>query len=143
MTNPRKLAPLGPLAVTAILLTGALALAPRAALAGERARPGLWEVTVDVSGPGMAVPPSSQTQCMSQEDLDADPVPEMEKGVCRATNIHRAGNRVTWEVNCGELGHGKGELEYSSPTSYDGRMELELSGASLRATIRARRTGDC
>jgi hypothetical protein len=111
--------------------------------ARETPRAGSWEITVDLSAPGMTLAPSSQTECLSQADVEADPVPDLEKGVCRATNIQRSGDRVSWDLTCGDQGSGKGEVTYTSPTSYDGWMTLELAGTAVRARIRARRVGDC
>ena len=54
--------------------------------AGERMQPGLWEVTATVELPGVGSPaPTTQTECLSQKDVDADSVPEIEKGACRVT----------------------------------------------------------
>lgn len=113
--------------------------------ATQRLEAGRWEVKVDVSdgGSGLKPPSTSQTECLSQQDVDADPLPEMEKGACRATKVQRSGDRVTWDLDCGPLGKGRGEVTYRSPTLYDGWITLDLGGASVKATVRATRVGDC
>ena len=125
------------------LATLSLAM-PVAAGAGERMQPGLWEVTATVELPGTASPaPTTQTECLSQKDVDADPVPEFEKGACQVTNARRSGDKVTWKLDCGQIGKGEGEVVYRSPTAYDGWMKLETGGTVVRSTLRARRLGGC
>ncbi|HET6437248.1 MAG TPA: DUF3617 family protein [Anaeromyxobacter sp.] len=127
------------------LLAAAISLArPWPAAAGERLRAGLWEVTATVELPGAGSPaPTKQTECLSQEDVEADRVPEIAQGVCRVTDARRSGDKVTWKLDCGSLGKGEGEIVYRSPTSYDGWMKLETAGAVVRTTIQARRLRDC
>ncbi len=122
-----------------------LLAAPLAARARERMQAGLWEVTatVEVPGAAMSPPPTTQTECLSQKDVEADPVPEVEKNGCRATNVRRSGDKVTWDLDCGPTGKGEGEIVVRSPTAYEGWMKLEASGMVVRTTIRARRLGGC
>jgi len=131
----------------ALALAFALLLTlPPLASAAERAQPGLWEVSVQVELPGVSPPPpTTQTECLSQKDVEADPVPSLDKGACRATDVRRSGDKVTWKVVCeGPLpGRGEGEITYQSPTAYDGWMTLETGGAVVRATLKARRLGGC
>ena len=118
--------------------------APAAARAAERMQAGLWEVTAAVELPGVAAPaPTTQTECLSQKDVEAEPVPALDKGACRATDVRRAGDKVTWKLDCGQLGTGEGELVYRSGTEYEGWMRLETGGTSVRTTIRARRLRAC
>ena len=110
-------------------------------------QPGLWEVTatVEVAGLNGALPPTTQTECLTQKDVDSDPVPEFDKAACRASDVHRSGGKITWVVVCsGALtGKGRGEIQYRSATAYDGAMTLETEGMVLRTTLRARRIGGC
>jgi hypothetical protein len=119
-------------------------LAPAAAGAKGRTLPGQWEVAVTVALPLGAgdAPPTVQTECLSQADVDGDPLPTVDRGACRATDIRRTGDRVTWKVDCGSLGQGGGELHYVSPTAWEGTLSL-TGGLPVRATFKARRTGDC
>jgi hypothetical protein len=59
---------------------------------------------------------TTQTECLSQADVDADPVPEIDKGACRVTDIRRSGDKVTWKLDCGQVGKGDGEVVYRSQT---------------------------
>lgn len=130
------------LAVTVLSLA-----APGAARATGRMQPGRWEVTAAVEVPGMAgaLPPTTQTECLSQEDVDADPVPALDRGMCRATDIRRSGDTVSWKLECtGALaGQGRGEIVYRSPTAYEGWMTLEAGGVKMKTTLSARRVGGC
>ncbi len=123
----------------------ALALAaPGAVQAGGRVQPGRWEVTATVELPGVASPaPTTQVECLSQQDVDADPAPGLEQGACRVTDVVRSGDRVTWKLDCGPAGKGGGEVVYESPTAYSGWMTLESGGAVVRTTLHARRLGGC
>jgi hypothetical protein len=120
---------------------------PASALAKERIQAGLWEVsaTVEIPGIGTALPPTTQTECLSQKDVDADPVPVLDKGTCRAADVHRSGDKISWKLVCdgSPPGRGEGEITYKSPTAYDGWMTLETSGMTVRTTIRAHRVGGC
>ena len=123
----------------------ALALAtPAVVLAGEGMQPGLWEVTATVALPGVPSPtPTTQTECLSQDDVDKGPLPEIDKGACRATDVRRSGEKVTWKLDCGPIGKGEGEIVSRSPTSYDGWMKLETGGTVVKTTISARRLRAC
>jgi hypothetical protein len=131
------------LALAALLV----ALAAPAASDGARGQPGLWEITATVELPGQALPlpPTTQTECLSQADLDADPAPVIDRGACRATDVRRSGDTVTWKVACDGAagGTGEGEITFRGPAAYDGSMVMELAGTRVRTTLRARRVGDC
>jgi len=127
------------------ILVAALSLAaPSAAQAAAHMQAGLWEVTATVELPGAAAPaPTTQTECLSQKDVEADPVPEIDKAACKATGVRRSGDKITWKLDCGQLGKGQGEIVYRGSTAYDGWMTLETSGTVVRTTLRARRVGGC
>ncbi len=135
------------ISVKAAALGVVLALVPVSALASSRGQPGLWEVsaTIEVPGDATATMPTTQTECLTQKDLDADPVPVLDKGACRATDVRRSGDRITWKLVCdGSLpGRGEGEIVYRSPTAYDGWMTVDIGGVVVRTVIRARRIGGC
>jgi hypothetical protein len=137
--------PLRPAAAAAVALS--LALPAVASAEGGRLQPGLWEITAQVEVPGMAgsIPPVSQTECLSQADLDADPAAGIDKGACRATDVQRSGDRVTWNLACGgsQAGTGRGEIVYEGTTGYGGWMTFETGGTTLRTNLRARRIGEC
>ncbi len=140
----------GSMATRRAVLPGLIALllaAPDRTVADGSMQPGMWEITVTVEMPGtaMALPPTVQTQCMSQKDVDAEPVPSLDQGACRATDIRRAGSKVTWKLTCSgpTPGRGEGEITYQGPTAYDGWMTLETNGVVVRTRLQARRVGGC
>jgi len=126
------------------LVPAFLLVLPSLPVAAERIRAGLWEVTASVELPGVSSPsPTKQTECLSEEDVEADRVPEIAQGACRVTDVRRSGDRVTWKLDCGAVGKGEGEIVYRSPISYDGWMKLETGGTVVRTSIRAQRLRDC
>ncbi len=129
------------LALIALATSGS---APTAALAAEPLQPGLWEVTATTELPGMASPPpTQQTECLTQSQVDAEPAPGLAQGACKVTDVRRAGDRTSWKVDCGPVGKGAGEITVRSGTEYDGWMTLETGGTVVRTTLRARRVGKC
>ena len=128
----------------AAFIVGLSLVQPAAIAARERMQPGLWEVTATVELPGMASPPpTTQTECLSQADIDEERLPDIDQGTCRVTDTRRLGDKVTWKLDCGPIGKGEGEIISRSPMSYDGWMRLETNGMVIRSTIRARRLRDC
>jgi len=109
--------------------------------------PGLWEITAQVEIPGQqaALPPSTETECLSQADLDAEPATTLDRGACRATDVQRSGNKVTWTITCDSpvSGKGKGEIAYRSSTEYAGAVTMEIAGTTVRTTVKAKRVGAC
>ena len=68
----------------------------------------------------------------------------MARGAFRgAAPTHRSGDKVTWKLDCGQVGKGEGEVTYRSSTAYDGWMKLDTAGTVVRTTIRARRLSGC
>jgi hypothetical protein len=127
------------------LVAAALALfTPALARAEGRMQPGLWQVTATVALPGMDSPaPTTQTECLSEADVEKDPTPGIEKGACRVTDLVRSGDTVTWKLDCGPAGQGTGEVVYRSSTAYEGWMTLRTGEVTVKTTIRAERVGGC
>lgn len=130
-----------------LVLTTVLA-APLSARAAEpsQMRPGLWEVTVTMEMPGMPfkMPPTVTQQCVTPQEAQEKGVPPQGKD-CAVTDMKRSGNRVTWKVACtGQTpGKGEGEVVFSGPDAYAGKMRLETGGMAMSTAYRARRLGDC
>lgn len=119
-----------------------LALFACPALAREPMQAGRWEVTVTVKAAGVSVPPTSQTECLSQAEVNPDVFGDLAQGSCRATHVRRTDDGVTWDLECAE-GKGRGELHVVSPTQYGGAMTLDVGGTAVEATVEARRVGGC
>jgi len=78
----------------AFLVSAVLIGVPPFASAADQVEAGLWEVSVSVESSGMAAPPVVQTECLTREQANADPVPSLDKGACRAMDVRRAGGKV-------------------------------------------------
>ena len=141
--QPRKEDPMKAHSWLAVVVTATSFTMPAVVRGADRMQPGLWEITATVELPGVSPGPTTQTECLSQKDVDADPMPEIDKGACRATDARRSGDKVTWKLDCGQLGKGEGEVVYRSSTSYEGWQTLVTAGAVVKTIIRARRVGGC
>jgi len=129
-------------AISAILLFSASTV-----LAGPdvNMKEGLWEITSGVKMPGMSMPPSTHTQCITKDDLvpqKAQPGQE-----CQATDVQYKGNTVTWKIECsGQSGvmTGTGGITYNGD-SFVGQVEITMPGQGMKMTthMKGRRIGDC
>jgi len=128
--------------ISAILLFSASAV-----FAGSdvNMKEGLWEITSEVKMPGMSMPPSTHTQCISKDDL----VPQKDQPgqECQATNVQYKGNTVTWEIECsGQSGvmTGTGQITYNGD-SFVGIVEITMPGQGIKMTthMKGRRIGAC
>jgi hypothetical protein len=106
---------------------------------------GLWEITSEVKMPGMSMPPSTHTQCITKDDLvpqKAQPGQE-----CQVTDVQYKGNTVTWKIECSGQGGvmtGTGRTTYNGD-SFVGQMEMTIPGQGMKITthMKGRRIGDC
>ena len=128
--------------ISAILLFGASAV-----FAGSdiNMNEGLWEITSEVKMPGMSMPPSTHTQCITKDDL----VPQKTQPgqECEVTNVQHKGNTVTWKMECSGQGGamtGTGRITYNGD-SFVGQIKMTIPGQSMKITthMKGRRIGDC
>lgn len=129
-----------------ILSIVAMCLAfPPVARAVDHMQPGLWVITWTVDLPDVGTPPAPtrQVQCLSQNDVNADPLPKMSQGECQVSEVHRTWEKVAWKLDCGANGKGDGAIVYHGPIEYMGRIKLEASGKVALTRIHARRVGPC
>ena len=108
---------------------------------------GLWEITSEVKMPGMSMPPSTHTQCITKDDL----VPQkgQSEQECQVTDVQYKGNTVTWKVECSGQGGvmtGTGRITYNGD-SFVGQIEITMPGQGMKMTMtthmKCRRIGDC
>ncbi len=128
---------------TAAVLLG---LAWAAVAAAQGLQPGLWEITVRMEMPGMAMAPMTTQQCMR----DARPesaVPQPPNCTLQSQSV--SGNTFRWSARCQEGGMvmtGNGEMTMLGST-YDGvlQMTVQEGGERQQMTHRysGRRIGDC
>lgn len=125
-------------------------VAANAALAGPNLQPGLWEMTVTSSMPGMPVapPPVTNRRCIDESDI----IPQAEQPDQRCQDIQHEvdGDTVNWRIRCEQDGMttvGDGRLTYAGD-SYSGSMQLEMQGGpmgsmAMTQTLHGKRIGDC
>jgi len=116
-------------------------------------RDGEWEVSAQMSMPGMPVnmPPMMSKQCITPAEA-ADPqkaMPPQGRGAgpndCKVSDYKVDGNKVTWSMACEgrQPMTGKGELVYAE-NAYTGTMIMDMQGrGSMTMKYAGKRLGDC
>jgi hypothetical protein len=124
----------------AVAMAGALSVTALAQ-SGPR-RDGTWEVTMEMSMPGMpagmAMPPMKVTQCITPQEAQ-DPeklVPRQPQqpnnGDCKVSDYKVEGNKVSWKMACTgrQKMTGTGEVVYTADT-YTGMMQMNMEGGNM------------
>ena len=116
----------------------------------ENVHEGQWEITTQMTIPGMPFvpPPVTHTQCVTRKD--AAPRPPKDHGDCEVSTIKGEGGKVSWHVKCtGQRpAEGDGEIQYTGD-SMEGHATLKMknprTGQPMEAqqSIKGRRLGDC
>lgn len=131
---------------------------PVLAQSGPR-RDGNWEVTVEMSMPGMpagmAMPPMKVTQCVTPQDAQ-DPqklVPRQgqqssDMGNCTVSDYKTEGNKISWKMACTGKQKMTGTAEYVyGADSYQGTMLMNMEGGNMPGAMTmkysGKRLGDC
>lgn len=121
-------------------------------------RDGNWEVTMEMSMPGMpagmAMPPMKMTQCITPQEAQ-DPqtlVPrqpqQSDMGNCSVSDYKAEGSKVSWKMACTgrQKMTGTGEFTYASD-SYTGTMSMSMEGGNMPGPMTmkysGKRLGDC
>jgi Protein of unknown function (DUF3617) len=122
-------------------------------------RDGKWEVKTEMQMPGMQMPPTTTTQCITPADA-ADPtksVPQAPAGrgargpadpSCKVADYKVTGNKVNYTMKCegAQPMTMNAELTYGVDT-YDGMMTLNVDRGGQPTTINikmsGKRLGDC
>jgi hypothetical protein len=130
-----------------VLSAPLLAQAPR--------QDGRWQVTMEMSMPGMpaGMPPFSMEQCLTPEDVKNPQavVPQgpgrgrgNQQSDCAVSDYQQSGNKVTWAMKCTtpQPMTGTGEMTYSGD-SYAGLMTMNMSGQTMTMKMSGKRLGDC
>lgn len=107
---------------------------------------GKWEITTKMEmGGGMSMPSHISTQCLTNDDIvPQNTQPGQE---CVVTNTKKAGNTVTWNMECsgaqGEM-KGTGTISYKGDT-FDGEMVMSIPMANMKiiSKMSGSRIGDC
>jgi hypothetical protein len=118
-------------------------------------RDGKWEVKMEMSMPGMQMPPTTTTQCITPADA-ADPqksVPQAPAGrggapSCKMSDYKVTGNKVTYTMTCDapQAMTMTAEMIYAAD-SYTGTMTMNMDrgGQPMAMTMKytGKRLGDC
>jgi hypothetical protein len=110
----------------------------------------LWEVTTraEIAGMPMQMPAQTSQLCL-RKDRSQKPeshVPNDDK--CKTTSVQTVGNRVTFTVECSgeEPMTGRGDIT-STPTSYEGKMEMKSTrrgqAMEMKQAFSGRKVGAC
>jgi hypothetical protein len=136
----RRLVPGIVLAAWSLCAAGTEAQGPR--------QDGMWEVKVEVSMAGLDIPPQTQTQCITPEQVrsqGSETLPGLPGGgTCKRTDYQAVGNRVTFKLKCeGALAlDGTADMIYAGDT-YTGTFTADLAGQPLSVKYSGKRLGDC
>ena len=113
---------------------------------GPDMQEGLWEITTQVHMQGMSLPPMTQTQCMTKENMVPKGSAEQSQG-CEITDTEISGDTVTWVMSCpsarGET-TGTGRITYHGDTfEGDFTMKDPGSGSEITTRMTGKRIGEC
>jgi hypothetical protein len=139
----------------ALVVTVVVAGISAAVLAQAPRRDGKWEVKMEMSMPGMQMPPTTTTQCITPADA-ADPtksVPQAPAGrggtpSCKMSDYKVTGNKVTYTMTCDppQASTMTAEITYAAD-SYTGTMTVNMDrgGQPMAMTMKytGKRLGDC
>ena len=112
---------------------------------------GRWQVTMEMSMPDMPMnmPPFTTEQCLTPEDVKNPQavVPQgrgNQQGNCTVSDYKQSGNKISWSMKCeGQNAMtGTGEMTYEGAT-YNGVMNMNMSGRSMMMKLAGKRLGDC
>lgn len=119
--------------------TLALAAGPVSAAAdGE-----LWEVSSQMSMPGLPAGMGAHTQQVCTEKGDPSKAATRNNSKCKVTDRKQSGNRMTMTIVCPE-GKSTFETTYNSAhTEYDGRMVTQTQQGEMTMTMHGRKLGSC
>jgi hypothetical protein len=132
-------------AVAALSLTlSSWALAADAPAAAKE--PGdLWEVTSQMSMPGMqmALPASTHKVCTAK--VWSEPPGGNADKRCETLEFKNSGSSTTWKVRCPgpPVMTGEGQITRQSPDAYTGTMTVSTEGGVMAMNLSGRRVGDC
>ena len=117
----------------------ALCVLPTLAFAASPAKPGKWEMTMqmEMTGMPMKMPAHTVTYCLTKEEAENPEklAPEGRKNSdCKRTDLKIDGNTVSWKVECEKSKMtGEGKVTYSGD-GFDGGMHMTMaSGGEMNA----------
>jgi len=117
--------------------------------AGNLAKPGRWQNTIQTEMTGMPVKMPVQTivTCMTKEQADnaENLIPKSgdKRGGCTMTDVKVDGNTVSWKMTCEKSGMtGTGKITYNGD-SYQGSMHMTMQDHEISAKYEGKYVGPC
>jgi hypothetical protein len=119
------------------------------AFAASPARPGKWEMTMQVEMTGMPtkMPAHTVSYCLTKEEAENPEklAPEARKNSdCKRTDLKIDGNTVSWKVTCEKSKMtGEGKVTYSGD-GFDGGVHMSMpNGGEMNAKYTGKYLGAC
>jgi hypothetical protein len=139
--------------VAPTLVITALIASAKLAQAADEPRPGLWKVTTRVSREGAISAPSSQTNCVTADQMK-DPSkslipPDTAEEKCIRTQYQWTGTVLNWRMQCsGKIAmSGGGDIAFDTPEHYRGKITTtgSVNGHDFTSAImlEGERVGEC
>ncbi len=108
----------------------------------------LWDLTMKMEMPGMpmAMPAQTHQLCLKKDRKGEDGIPQQDN--CTTKDVKTVGSKTTFTIVCtgDEPMTGRGEIN-STPTAYDGRMEIKGtrrgSDMNMIQTFAGKKVGAC
>jgi hypothetical protein len=132
------------LALFAVVSTLALPL-----FAGNLAKPGRWQTTIQMEMTGMPAKMPAQTvvTCLTKEQAEnaENLVPKSgdKRSGCTFNDVKVDGSTVSWKMTCEKSGMtGTGKITYSGD-SYEGSMHMTMQDRDISATYTGKFMGEC
>ena len=125
----------------------ALTIAAVPTFAATPQKPGNWQITMEMEGMPVQVPPQTFTHCVTKEDVE-NPERAVPKGRdnanCKISDFKTEGNKVSWSVKCEgkQPVSGNGEITFSEE-SYSGWSKMKMGEMEITTKMTGKRLGDC
>jgi len=111
--------------------------------------PGLYEYTIKMNMPGMAMPAQTSRRCLNSKDVESNKALEMPpepNSDCQVKDMVMTGGKYSYKVACTRPqklnGDVKGTVTANSMTM-DMTMTIPEMPGPVQQTVTARRVGDC
>ncbi|WP_321531507.1 DUF3617 family protein [uncultured Desulfuromonas sp.] len=109
---------------------------------------GRWQITAEVKMANLpfAMPPTTYTTCLTQQDLIPKQGMQQENNACEVTSQKVDGNTVSWTITC-QSNQGattsNGSITYAGDT-FEGKIITDIPRAGqTEQLLSGKRLGDC
>ncbi|HJW94388.1 MAG TPA: DUF3617 family protein [Thermoanaerobaculia bacterium] len=129
------------------LAAAALTLFALPTFAASPQKPGNWQITMEMEGTPVKMPPMTFTHCVTKEDTEnpENAVPKGRQNAnCKVSDFKVDGNKVSWSVKCEgkQPVDGHGELTFDGD-SYSGWSKMKMGENEITTKMSGKRLGDC